>query len=102
MKCRPSGRKYGQRCVVWTFESIRVTARGDPPRTDTAEIGARMSGAKTISPDCDQLAPRAFGASQRVVTGPPEASMRRSFPSEKNPTDFPSGDQKGARAPSVP
>src|SRR4029453_378511 len=61
-----------------------------------------MSGAKAMSPDRDQLPPREFGASQIVVTGPPDASMRRSFDSEKKAIDLPSGDQNGERAPSVP
>src|SRR5881394_4138484 len=46
--------------------------------------------------------PRAFGASASSETGPPDAEIFFKCPSAKNPMDFPSGDQKGNAAPSVP
>src|ERR1700712_3052151 len=46
--------------------------------------------------------PRGLGASARTVIGPPDASTFLSRPSAKNPRNFPSADQKGNEAPSVP
>src|SRR5437870_9828096 len=46
--------------------------------------------------------PRALDASANTETGPPDAEIFLRCPSAKNPTDFPSGDQKGNAAPSVP
>src|SRR5580765_1597337 len=47
-------------------------------------------------------APRAKGAAQIMLTGPPSAETRFNLPSAKNPMVFESGDQKGRLAPSVP
>src|ERR1039458_2466937 len=46
--------------------------------------------------------PRGFGASARIVTGPPAAGTFFRWLSAKNPRNFPSADQKGNEAPSVP
>src|SRR5436309_4694866 len=46
--------------------------------------------------------PRPFGASHNVWGGPPLTAIFFSFPSEKNPTDWLSGDQNGKLAPLVP
>src|SRR6185369_8239983 len=46
--------------------------------------------------------PRGFGASARIVTGPPAEGIFFIRPPAKNPIDFPSYDQKGNDAPSVP
>ncbi len=54
----------------------------------------------TLSPF--QAPPRALGASARTVVGPPLAGILRSLPSLKKPMNFPSADQNGAYAPSVP
>src|SRR5260221_4973662 len=46
--------------------------------------------------------PRGLGVSARTVTGPPVAGTLFKWPSAKKPTNFPSADQKGKEAPSVP
>src|SRR5688572_2248252 len=46
--------------------------------------------------------PRAAGASQRTVAGPPAMSIRFSLSPAKKPSVRPSGDQNGKTAPSVP
>src|ERR1700731_4805372 len=46
--------------------------------------------------------PRGLGVSARTVTGPPAAGTFFKWPSAKKPTNFPSADQKGKEAPSVP
>src|SRR5229473_3331237 len=46
--------------------------------------------------------PRGLGVSARTVTGPPAAGIFFRWPSAKNPKKFPSADQKGKEAPSVP
>src|SRR5262245_63658928 len=59
-------------------------------------------GEKRITPDLLQVPPRVIDVSLRTCGVPPEISMRFSFPSAKNPKDWPSGDQNGFNAPSVP
>src|ERR1700730_8234889 len=49
-----------------------------------------------------QEPPRGLGVSARTVTGPPAAGTFFRWPSAKKPTNFPSADQKGKEAPSVP
>src|SRR3981189_3250459 len=49
-----------------------------------------------------QEPPRGLGVSARTVTGPPVAGTFFKWPSAKKPTNFPSADQKGKEAPSVP
>ena len=44
----------------------------------------------------------AYALSATGVTGPPDALIRRSLPLTTNAIDFPSNDQKGAWASSVP
>src|SRR5258706_1607366 len=51
---------------------------------------------------CFHDPPRGLGDSARTVTGPPAAATFFRCPSAKNPTNFPSKDQKGKEAPSVP
>src|SRR5256885_13972327 len=46
--------------------------------------------------------PRGLGVSVRTVTGPPAAGTFFKWPSAKKPRNFPSADQKGKMAPSVP
>src|SRR6516165_2642895 len=46
--------------------------------------------------------PRAFGASARIVTEPPETEIFLSLASAKKPIHFPSADQNCHEAPSVP
>jgi hypothetical protein len=49
-----------------------------------------------------QEPPKPDGASHNATNPVPTASIRFSFPLAKNPIDFPSGDQNGCDAPSVP
>ena len=72
-----------------------------PPDAATREIPVLMSGAKAITPLFPHESPRGFGASQMLCTGPPDASMILSLPSEKKPIERLSGDQNGNRPPSV-
>src|ERR1700720_1364750 len=60
------------------------------------------SPSKTIWLLRPQLAPRASGALQMATRDPPLASALQSLPLAKNPSERPSGDQKGKYAPSVP
>jgi len=61
------------------------------------------SGAKMITPREFQLPPRPNGASQMDLTDDfPSAATFFSCPSAKNPSDWPSADQNGKVAPSVP
>src|ERR1700674_3745394 len=46
--------------------------------------------------------PRGLAVSARTVTGPPAAGTFFKWPSAKKATNFPSADQKGKEAPSVP
>ena len=55
-----------------------------------------------MPPSAPHVPPFPSAASQIVVTGPPVASTRLSFPEEKNAICRLSGDQNGYAAPSVP
>src|SRR6266481_215956 len=102
-KCRPSGRKYGQRCEISFFDtSSVVTGTDTPPEAETRWMGELTLGAKRMVPSRFQVPPRPSAASQSVRAGPPEGSMILSLPPAKNPTNRPSGDQKGYLAPLVP
>src|SRR5687768_7170407 len=74
-----------------------------PPASDTfASEDPIRSGLKTMMPDSLQVPPRPSGA-LATTTGAPSANATFiNFPRAKNPTDFPSGDQNGCFAPSVP
>jgi hypothetical protein len=70
-------------------------------------IFAAGSGAlafpKMTRPSLVQAPPRAPNGTSHSMTGtPPERPVRSSAPRAKNPMDWPSGDQKGSDAPSVP
>ena len=65
------------------------------------ELGGLASPSKRILLPCPQLAPRASCALQMATREPPLASDRQSLPLAKNPSDRPSGDQKGKYAPLV-
>ena len=73
-----------------------------PPEAGTRKIRPPPSGAKTIRFCEPQLPPRWSGASASSRAGPPARSTRFSFFSAKKPTERPSGEKKGASAPSVP
>ena len=79
-----------------------MTATGLPPEAETRRIGLPICGAKRMTSPGPQVAPRPLGASQIAAGGPPFASIRHSFPFAKKPMKFPSGDQKGKKAPLVP
>ena len=53
-------------------------------------------------PSSPQLAPRPAGASHKETSSPPSIRVFFSFPCAKNPIHCPSGEKKGAYAPSVP
>jgi hypothetical protein len=99
----PSGRKRGQRCEVSFVPGSRaVTGVASPPEAGTLWIRPPPSGAKTIRLCDPQLPPRWSGASANSRAGPPARSTRFSFFSAKNAIERPSGEKKGASAPSLP
>src|SRR5713226_4414233 len=58
-------------------------------------------GAKMMLWSSPQAPPRAVGASHKAIAVPPSTEIL-SFPPAKNATHCPSGEKKGAKAPSVP
>src|SRR5215471_10935594 len=106
MKCRPSGRKWGQRWLPTKamFDSAvaLVTGTGEPPSVGTRNTGPPRLGEKMMMPEFPQLPPRPSWASQTTRTGPPLADTTFNLPSAKNPISCPSGDQNGALLPLVP
>src|SRR5215471_2608376 len=75
------------------------TSAGVPPLSSTTCIA--RAALNTI--ECPvHTAPRANGAAQTNLTGPPSARTRFNRPSAKNPMFCESGDQNGRLAPSVP
>ena len=81
----------------------RASSRGRtcrrPPRRGGERTSARGEDDRPVAVPCPADASL---ASQIVRTAPPEASIRFNFPSAKNPTDRPSGDQNGKKAFSAP
>src|SRR5258708_39206423 len=113
-KCRPSGRKTGQR---W-LDSKRagsglVISTGVPPADEVRNIPAKKFGTNRMVPSRFQVPPRPCGASHNTCADPPgvappeadpveERSIFLSFPCAKNAMAWPSGDQNGCDASSVP
>src|SRR5262245_65067360 len=81
---------------------IVVTAAGSPPPADTRISGPVTLGANTMTPSAFHVPPLPLVAAVSVCGAPPPRSNRLSAPGAKKPTERPSGDQKGAVAPSVP
>ena len=79
-----------------------IAGDGVPPAAGMRNKGDVASGVYRIVPSAPQVPPRGWGASARVCTAPPLASMIRSLPCAKNPRLRLSGDQKGKLASSVP
>src|SRR5579863_554194 len=110
MKCRPSGRKAGQRwkdaavagAVPVAVLGCPIAGDGVPPADGMRNKGVLGAGVNRIVPSDPQAPPRGWGASARVCTAPPLASMILSFPWAKNPRLRLSGDQNGELASSVP
>src|SRR5262245_14551270 len=106
-KWRPSGRNCGHRCAI-SPASSDVTARGMPPLADTLYNSVRRDGAYTMAPSRLHVAPPRppprvgnDATSVRTAGSPDTLTVFRSL-SPKNPTNWLSGDQKGALAPRVP
>src|ERR1700688_4966798 len=55
-----------------------------------------------MTPSVDKAPPRPSSASQMGIAFPPDRSNFFSFPAAKNARNFPSGDQNGYMAASVP
>src|SRR5579872_6042688 len=85
-KCRPSGRKRGQRWLSCFDLSSTVTTRGVPPELGTWKRPLSNVGANRIVPSAFQVPPRPSGASHTTVADPPSAGTVLSLPPEKNPT----------------
>ena len=100
---RPSGRKNGPRCEFSVSErSSFVSSVGDPPDSWTRSNASRFDARKMMSPRAPQ-APSWNPATDAIVWGgPPDGLTFLSFPSAKNATQRPSGDQIGSIPPSVP
>src|SRR6516164_9528829 len=97
-KCFPSGRANGQRCDVWRKESILVISTGVPPLALTRRMGEFGDAENRIFPSGPQAPPRPSWASQTMTGAPPLSSIVFNFPSAKNPSEPPLGDQKGKNA----
>jgi len=100
IKWRPSGRNAGQRGEAASPEFASGTiffsaCDGVPPAAAMRSKGDVGLGVYKMTPFAPQVPPRDWGASARVCTAPPLASMMRSFPWAKNPRLRLSGDQKG-------
>src|SRR6476660_10022680 len=107
MKCRPSGRKYGQR---WFDSPVAgsslVTPVGRPPSLETRERPVptvpdenRITLSRLQVPP--NPLPRVF-KSQSTVGGPPVIATFFSLPEAKNAMNRLSGDQNGKAPCSVP
>src|SRR5215469_4926276 len=95
-KCRLSGRNCGECWRASSCALLRgITSTGWPPPDGTRNNGEVPFGANTIVPSAAHVPPPPRAASQISTGGPPEISIFFSFPAAKNPTDFPSDDQKG-------
>ena len=98
----PSGKSDGHRSESWPFFGTGVILVGVPPSAETRMMALLELGANRIRFELPQVPPRPFRASQIATGAPPFASIRNIFPFAKNPMAWPSGDQNGRNAPSVP
>src|ERR1700686_5394956 len=97
----PPGRICGQR---WALSPLckSVTGVGGPPAEGIRDSPPTGPSAAMILPSSPQLPPSPLAASHKVISEPPSTEIFLSFPSEKKATHCPSGEKKGAHAPSVP
>ena len=79
-----------------------VTATDSPPDSGTRTSWPPPPGAYTITPSGPHVPPNPGEAFASVWTRPLSRSIRFRWPPEKNPTERPSGFQKGRVAASVP
>ena len=100
----PPGRICGQRCVASPFSAGFVTACGGPPALGTRErpMPVLLSSVAMILSSSPQAAPRASGASHKVITALPRTETFFIFLPAKKPIHWPSGLKNGSAAPSVP
>src|SRR3954463_4226355 len=104
-KCRPSGRKLGRIWMLPVPDPTDDGGRGWPgPRAETraSAVSGPRKPLKTISSSGLHVPGGASTAFEIVTTGPPAASIRRSFPEATKAIDWLSGDQNGADARAVP
>src|SRR3954465_9513250 len=104
-KCRPSGRKLGRIWMLPVLDPSDVSGRGWPgPRADTraSAVSGPRKPLKTISSSRLHVPGGPSIAFEIVTTGPPAASIRRSFPEAMKAIERLSGDQNGADARAVP
>ena len=95
------GRTCGQRWVSSPAASS-VNATGEPPVAGIrASTPIRLSSAMML-PSSPQLPPRPLGAEDNAMAAPPSTEILLSLLLLKKPTHCPSGEKKGAEAPSVP
>ncbi len=85
----------------WRSGSSVVRGTGVPPDAGTRNSGVGAA-AKMIWPSVVHVPPRALAAALTTTGAPPARSNRKIYPRAKNATDFPSGDQNGCSAPSLP
>src|SRR4051812_44376342 len=74
----------------------------EPPSALTRFNGPPVFGANRMTPSAFQVPPRPLLAGASTCAGPPRRSIRFNWPPAKKPSVFPSGDQNGQVAPSVP
>src|SRR6185369_13254274 len=102
MKCFPSGKIIGQRLVVTSPAGPTTWVGLELGFAATRKMPPVIFGANKIVSSGSQVPPRGLSAIQMSKTGPPPTATRFSIPPAKNPIDFPSWDQKGYSAASVP
>src|SRR5262245_15611252 len=96
----PPGKACGQR---WLSSPGSRSVREDSfPSGVIRDRPEKESSAAIMLPSSLQLAPRPAGASHKTIGSPASSRIFLSFPAAKNPTHCPSGEKKGAYAPSVP
>src|SRR3954463_8165975 len=102
MKCRPSGRNAGPICRRGpSFSSSVRTGFGVPPAAGTRVI-TEVDPVNKITSSLLHDPGGAVEILQMVVTSPPAALTRFSFPSAVNAMFLLSGDQNGELALAVP
>ncbi len=88
--------------MVCLCESSTVAGERVPPFALTCIKPDWKFGVYTITSAAPHVPPRGLFTSARATIEPPLDPIRLSFVGVKNPIDFPSGDQNGCIAPSVP
>src|SRR5215469_17535999 len=93
---QPPGSNWGAECAISPSEASTFVSRiGVPPDSGTC-INPFVLPNRILPSAAQAGAPGVVPAGQRATGVPPKRSVRHNLPFAVQPTDLPSGDQKGS------